>query len=221
MALSSILTHAGVWAVALTPDGRRAITAGEDFTARVWDVLTGRCTATLAGHSGWVVDVAVTPNGSRCITASHDGTARCSSSPTSGCTPRFTIAPAGSMRPALLPNHQQCTVALLTSFMHSGKSSYRCASSCLQRGWPAYDGSSSALVSGCSAPRGLASQMSDRGSVPSAIVANLAMSITWCLNVRACSTFGTNLLGCLNIGQWFSSCGRQSYMGLPSTSQIV
>ena len=77
MALSSMNACAGVWAVALTPDGRRAITAGEDFTARVWDVLTGRCTANLAGHSGWVVDVAVTPNGTRCITASHDGTARC------------------------------------------------------------------------------------------------------------------------------------------------
>ena len=65
-----------LWAVALTPDGRRAITAGEDFTARVWDVLTGRCTASLAGHSGWVVDVAITADGSRCVTASHDGTAR-------------------------------------------------------------------------------------------------------------------------------------------------
>ena len=75
--LSGMIASAGVWAVALTPDGRRAITAGEDFTARVWDVLTGRCTANLAGHSGWVVDVAVTPNGTRCITASHDGTARC------------------------------------------------------------------------------------------------------------------------------------------------
>ena len=81
MALSSALTCAGVWAVALTPDGRRAITAGEDFTARVWDVLTGRCTANLAGHSGWVVDVAVTSNGTRCITASHDGTARCPFAP--------------------------------------------------------------------------------------------------------------------------------------------
>lgn len=68
---------AGVWAVALSPDARRAITAGEDFTARVWDVLTGRCTASLAGHSGWVVDVAITADGTRCITASHDGTARC------------------------------------------------------------------------------------------------------------------------------------------------
>lgn len=69
-----------MWAVALTADAQRAVTAGEDFTARVWDMLTGRCTAVLTGHSGWVVDVVITPDGTRGITASHDGTARCASS---------------------------------------------------------------------------------------------------------------------------------------------
>ena len=62
--------------MALTPDGRCAVTAGEDFCARVWDTATGRCAAVLSGHSGWVVDVALTPDARRAITASHDGTAR-------------------------------------------------------------------------------------------------------------------------------------------------
>lgn len=68
--------RAGVWAVALTPDGRACMTAGEDFTARLWDTATGACVHVLAGHSGWVVDVAITPDCTQAITASHDGTAR-------------------------------------------------------------------------------------------------------------------------------------------------
>ncbi len=69
--------YSGVWAVALTPDGRACVTAGEDFTARVWDTASGACAHVLAGHAGWVVDVAITPDCGRAITASHDGTARC------------------------------------------------------------------------------------------------------------------------------------------------
>ena len=65
-----------VWAVALTPDGRQALTASEDFTARVWDVMSGTCERVLEGHTGWVVGVAISPDGSHAVTASHDGTAR-------------------------------------------------------------------------------------------------------------------------------------------------
>lgn len=66
-----------VWAIALTPDGRRAVTASEDFTARVWSVASGACEAVLLGHSGWVVDVVITADGAHALTASHDATARC------------------------------------------------------------------------------------------------------------------------------------------------
>ena len=65
-----------VWAVALTPDGRQALTASEDFTARVWDVMSGTCERVLEGHTGWVVGVAISPDGTHAVTASHDGTAR-------------------------------------------------------------------------------------------------------------------------------------------------
>ena len=75
--ISNMTYPAGVvWSVALTPDGRRAVTTSEDFTARVWDVVGGTCVHVLQGHSGWVVDVVLTTDASRAITASHDGTAR-------------------------------------------------------------------------------------------------------------------------------------------------
>ena len=33
------------------PDGRRAVSASYDGTLKVWDVATGKCVATLEGHS--------------------------------------------------------------------------------------------------------------------------------------------------------------------------
>merc|ERR1712167_10508 len=41
---------------------------------KVWDVATGRCVATLEGHSGPVMSVAVFPDGQRVVSASHDNT---------------------------------------------------------------------------------------------------------------------------------------------------
>ena len=36
------------------PDGRRVVSASHDKTLKVWDVATGKCVATLEGHSDWV-----------------------------------------------------------------------------------------------------------------------------------------------------------------------
>ena len=36
------------------PDGRRVVSASGDKTLKVWDVATGKCVATLEGHSGIV-----------------------------------------------------------------------------------------------------------------------------------------------------------------------
>ena len=33
------------------PDGRRVVSGSEDKTLKVWDVATGKCLATLEGHS--------------------------------------------------------------------------------------------------------------------------------------------------------------------------
>ena len=37
--------------VAVFPDGRRVVSASKDNTLKVWDVATGKCVATLKGHS--------------------------------------------------------------------------------------------------------------------------------------------------------------------------
>ena len=36
------------------PDGRRVVSASCDNTLKVWDVATGKCVATLEGHSDGV-----------------------------------------------------------------------------------------------------------------------------------------------------------------------
>ena len=43
-----------VTSVAVFPGGWRVVSASRDKTLKVWDVATGRCVATLEGHSGIV-----------------------------------------------------------------------------------------------------------------------------------------------------------------------
>jgi WD40 repeat protein len=60
--------------VAVTADGKRAVSASEDRTLKVWDLERGKELETLAGHSEAVKAAAVTPDGKRAVSASMDQT---------------------------------------------------------------------------------------------------------------------------------------------------
>ena len=62
--------------VAVTPDGRRAVSGGADHDVRVWDLESGVCLACLQGHRLSVDDVSVTPDGARAVSGSADRTVR-------------------------------------------------------------------------------------------------------------------------------------------------
>jgi WD40 repeat protein len=62
--------------VAVTPDGRRAVSASADCTLRLWDLESGQTVRTFQGHTSFVSAVAVTPDGRRAVSASWDRTLR-------------------------------------------------------------------------------------------------------------------------------------------------
>ena len=69
--------HTGpVRAVAVSQDGARAVSGGDDGTVRVWDLATGTEQAALTGHTDWVRTVAVSQDGARAVSGGDDGTVR-------------------------------------------------------------------------------------------------------------------------------------------------
>lgn len=75
--LSLVTGHdAAVWHLAWDPTGDRFATAGDDGTARIWNVASGGELLILTGHQAPVWHVAWNTSGNRLLTASDDGTAR-------------------------------------------------------------------------------------------------------------------------------------------------
>ena len=77
-ALRQALTgHTGpVHAVAVTGDGRTAVSGGGDGTVRVWDLTGTAAPRVLTGHTGPVHAVAVTGDGRTAVSGGGDGTVR-------------------------------------------------------------------------------------------------------------------------------------------------
>ena len=69
--------HVGtINAIAISTDGRRTVTGGDDKTVRVWNNDVGVCEIVLVGHNEAVTSVAVSAQGSMVLSGSYDGTLR-------------------------------------------------------------------------------------------------------------------------------------------------
>ncbi|KAI0092685.1 WD40-repeat-containing domain protein [Irpex rosettiformis] len=68
--------HTGpIWSLALSHDGERVITGGEDNTCRIWETNSGTELVILAEHTGPVWSVAWSPDDKYVVSGSHDLTA--------------------------------------------------------------------------------------------------------------------------------------------------
>jgi Tol biopolymer transport system component len=68
--------HSPVYAVAVSPDSRLALSGSSDNTARLWEVATGKELHLLKGHTGLVECLAFAPDGRHAATGSSDRTIR-------------------------------------------------------------------------------------------------------------------------------------------------
>lgn len=65
-----------VTSLAFSPNGLELLTASDDSTAKLWNILSGECLCTMAGHTGGLTGCAFSVQGDRIVTTSKDRTAR-------------------------------------------------------------------------------------------------------------------------------------------------
>jgi WD40 repeat protein len=77
-ALVLTLTGHADWvnSVAITPDGRYALSGSHDSTLKLWDLATGQPRLTFTGHTGPVGAAVILPDGCHALSGSTDGTLR-------------------------------------------------------------------------------------------------------------------------------------------------
>ena len=75
--LRTFTGHSGsVESIAISPDGKFALSGGADATVRLWDAATGKELRTFAGHTSIVEAVGFSPNGRFAVSGSNDATVR-------------------------------------------------------------------------------------------------------------------------------------------------
>lgn len=81
-------------ALAVSPDGRRVVTAGADNALRCVELPSGKLLWSVEAHADWVLDLAMSPDGRHVATASRDRTARLLSVENGEIEATFTAHPA-------------------------------------------------------------------------------------------------------------------------------
>lgn len=71
-----VQTDDEIFALALSPDGKKLASGGCDRLVRVWDLPSGKLEHAIENHADWVLGVAFTPDGKGLATASRDKTAK-------------------------------------------------------------------------------------------------------------------------------------------------
>jgi WD40 repeat protein len=60
----------------MTHNGNTLMSGGDDRTAKLWELSTGRLIRTFDGHADWIVSVAFSTDGTRAVSGSEDKTVR-------------------------------------------------------------------------------------------------------------------------------------------------
>jgi hypothetical protein len=74
---AALTGHLGaVRSIGFSPDGRLAVSGGQDNALRVWDLATAKLVTELRGHGGWIRSCAFAPDGELVLSGSHDRQAK-------------------------------------------------------------------------------------------------------------------------------------------------